>query len=108
MAMYNKLQDKGGNLIDPATGRVYSGRALEVPASTDYVSLLIARPRWSFQVFNNSTSPMFLQYVGTEYMTWSVRIPPKWYFESSVPVFQGGIAAKWDIANGEAHVTEFI
>lgn len=106
--MYNKLQDKNGNLVDPAVGRVKNGRAFEVPASLAYVPLLEERARWGFHVFNDSTSPMFLKYVGPEYTTWSVRIPPKWYFESPVPVYQGGVSAKWEVATGEAHITEFL
>ncbi len=87
---------------------VTGGKSWEILASTDYVELIPTSTRQFFMVFNNSTSPLYLKYGGEMYETWSVRIPPKFYYEAPSPIYRGPVLGKWDAANGEAHVTEFL
>ena len=104
--MYVKLTDKNGSPVQPVIGASSKGRSIAVNASTDYVLLLPLSHRVFFSVQNMSTSAMYLKYDAPEYDTWTVRIPPKWYFESPVTVWQGAITGKWDVANGQANITE--
>ncbi len=90
-----------------ANSGVTGGSSEEIPASTSYVRLLGPRgTRRLFLIFNNSTSALYIRF-GEDYSTWSVRIPAMFYYEAPQPVFCGGLTGKWDMANGEAHITEF-
>lgn len=87
---------------------VTGGKSWEVPASIDPVLLIPSSLRQFFMVYNNSDSALYMKYGGETYETWSVRIPPKFYYESPVPVYRGPVYGTWDASDGEAHVTEFL
>jgi len=101
-----KFTDSLGVPLNPVVGTSNRGRSFVISASTEYVPFLVQAARRYFSIYNNSTSALYLKYSEPEYITWFVRVPPKWYFESPVPVWQKGLEGKWDAANGEAHITE--
>lgn len=80
-----------------------------VPASTSSVVLFTSNlERVQGLIYNNSTSALFLKFGSVVTPSdFSVRIPPKFYYELPIPVFFGEIHGVWDVANGDAKITKF-
>lgn len=80
-----------------------------VASTTDSVTLLEPKKqRVGFSIFNNSTSPLYLDYgdaVSLE--NFAVKIKPKAYFESPFKTPQK-IRGVWEAADGRALIRECV
>lgn len=80
-----------------------------VAASVTVVTLQASNTdRIHWQVFNDSTSPMYLKWgLGASTSSFTAKLPPAGFYELPREKYWSGvITAVWDTATGNARVTE--
>lgn len=95
------------NPMPTAAAATTAASCTSVSASVTVVTLLVSLPaRLGATVHNDSTSILYLRLgAAASTTTFSVRVPPQGYYE--VPYrYTGVITGIWDVAAGNARVTE--
>lgn len=81
----------------------------DIPAATTETVLAATnKNRQFFTICNVSTATLYLKFgIGCTPQSYSVAIPPGWYYESPLPIYQGVISGIWSAVNGSAKVSQF-
>lgn len=87
---------------------VANSTVASVVASVTSVMILASNAdRKMATIYNNSTASLFLKLGGgASQDSFTVKLKPKSYYELPLPVYAGQIDGVWEVANGNALVTE--
>lgn len=92
-----------------AVSSVSGADVADIPAAlTETVLAAANKNRQFFTICNASTATLYVKFGwGCTLYLYSVAVPPGWYYESPLPIYQGVVSGVWTAVNGSAKVTQF-